>query len=368
MKHEGIQVDYFKDPDVCLLSRTKALLSQHLKNNANSHLIGNLYLDLGQIYQRIRNYPLAHQAWEKASGYFTDEREQLYRATAYYQQGLLYLQERQVALALDRWQQVLEMLAPDWGEGLLLRAQASYQLGRYFLSIGNVEEAKGYLEDGIFFARQGGHGQEEVLAMQELARVFQRMGNPMLSIRVCQNALAKCKRMGDDVLLASIINDLGYLYEDRKEWRRAVSAFRYSLRVQQQYETPEAHRTLIQLGKMYIKIDPEQTKQYCQIAIDRLLAKLTHRFDEKQEQQLAQVFELMGLYCREKNDRKNMLMFFRQSMEIYKKYSLAPQWNDVYQIYSKYAPSDELHPYDESMELVNRLPNHEKLRRYRSIG
>lgn len=367
MKQEEIQVHYFEDPDVYLLSRTKALLSHHLESNASSHLIGTLYMDLGQIYQRIRNYPLAHQAWENASGCFDGERERLYRATAYYQQGILYFQERQIVLALKRWQQVLEVLAYAGREGLILRAQAAYELGRYFLSVGNIEEAKGYLEEGLLFARQGGHGKEEVLAMQELARVFHRIGNPVVAIRIYQNALGKCRQMKNDRLLASIINDLGYLYEERKEWKRAVSAFRYSLAVQPP-DSPETHRTLVQLARIFFKIDPEQTRQYCQQAIEGLLTGLIHRFNEQQEKQLAQVFELMGLYCREKNDRKNMLMFFRQSLEIYRKNFMEPQWNEVYQIYSKYIPADEQYLYDESKTLVNGLPKHEKLRCNLSIS
>lgn len=368
MNREGKKRDAHEDVDVNALSRTKALLYHHLESNANSGLIGKIYLDLGEIYQRIRNYPLAHEAWNKASGYFADVKESLHLAITYYQQGMLFLHERQGEKAFEKWGQVLQVLADESRESLLLRSQTVYQMGTYLLEEGKVEEAKSYLEEGIGTARRGGHLREEVLAMRGMARLHSQAKRICLATKIYHNILDKCRGLQDEAILGSVINDLGYLYEAKKEYRRALSAFHYSREIERRLGNPNLHNTLVELARLYLRFDLEQAKVYCQEAIDLLLAGLSYRFNERQEKQLAQVFELMAFYCREKSDRKNMLIFCRQALEIYKKYRMEKQWNEMYQIYSKFAPTGEIEQYNEAWELINGLPQHEKLRLHKFIG
>lgn len=367
MKEEEKRIHTHVDVDVRDLSRTKELLYHHLQDDVNSHSLGNIYLDLGRIYSRIRNYPLAHEAWEKASGCFTDPKAPLELATAYYQQGLLFLEERKARPALEKWGLALEVLQDDWQGGSLLKCQVIYQMGKCLSEEGQLEEAKEYLEDGILLAQRFNHVQEEIQSMRELARVFFRQGSIPVARKVYYNILHKRKSSLEVKQLAEIVNDLGYLYNEQKEYRRANAAFRYSLTVQREHNDPAMFETLLQLGRLNLNFDLERAKSYCQEAIDRLLGELTYRFNESQEKCLAQVFYIMAMYCREKSDRKNLQMFCRQSLQIYKKHRMEAQWNEVYQLYNKYA-SDQIQYYSEAWELINKLPQHEKLRLHKVTG
>lgn len=367
MKEEEKRVQAHVDVDVHDLSRTKELLYHHLQDDVSSHSLGNIYLDLGRIYSRIRNYPLAHEAWEKASGCFADPKAPLELATTYYQQGLLFLEERKAMLALEKWEMALEVLKDDWQGGSLLKCQVIYQMGKCLREQGNLEGAKEFLESGILLAQRFGNYTEEVLSMRELARVFFKQSNVQVARKIYYNILHKWKTSLTTSQIAEVTNDLGYLYNEQKDYRRAISAFRYSLRVQREQNDPGLFETLLQLGRLYLSFDPEQAKGYCQEAIERLLDDLTCRFNEAQEKRLAQVYYIMALYCREKSEKKNLLMFCRQSLQIYKKHRMEAQWNEVYQLYSKYA-SDQIQYYSEAWELINKLPQHEKLRLHTASG
>ena len=361
------KINIHDDVDVHALSRTKELLYHHLEDDANSHSLGKIYLDLGTIYQRIRNYPLAHDAWEKASGCFADPEAPLELATAYYQQGLLFLEERKADLALDKWYQALAVLPDEWAGGSLLKCQVILEIGKCLCDVGRFEEAQDFFEDGIKRAQRAGHYSEEALTMRELAQVFFRQGNLSQARTFCQSTLHKWKILRDKLHIGQIVNDLGYIYQELKEYQRAIAAFKYSLTIQRQYNDPVRFETLLQLGKLYLRHDPEITKEYCQEAVSQLLESLSYRFNEAQEKKLGQVFYLLANYCKEKNDRKNLLMFCRQSLQIYKKYRMEAQWNEVYQLYSKFA-SDQVQHYNDAWDLINKLPQHEKLRLHKVTG
>ncbi len=94
------RITHKNEAEVGDLARIKALLYHHLQQNTSSKIIGTLYLNLGQIYQNIKNYPLAHKACEQAQEYFRSREDSLSLATTYYQEGLLLFEEDEVIQAM----------------------------------------------------------------------------------------------------------------------------------------------------------------------------------------------------------------------------------------------------------------------------
>ncbi|AZR74626.1 hypothetical protein BBF96_15335 [Anoxybacter fermentans] len=368
MERNILKIDLADDADVSNLSKIKTLLYHHLQHKPSPPLIGKLYLNQGLVYCKIKNYPLAHEAWEKAASYFKDFSDPFNLALTYYYQGLLFSEEEEVVKALEKWNQVLVLLSDDQEEKALLKCQTLYQIGKTLLEIGELERANEYLKKGARIAKQGKYIYEEALITQELARVWVKMGEWNRALQLYYKTIAKWKELKEERRIGMVLDDLGYLYCQLGDVKKAINAFKYSLRIQKKYQDEDLSQTLLQLGRLYLRIDPEKTKYYCQEIIKILLEELGYRFTEAQEKQLAHVFFLMGLYCREKSDRKNMLMFLKQSLSIYKKFHMEAQWYEVYKIYKKYAQSKIEERFNEAKELVNQLVHHEKLRLHKFIG
>ncbi len=247
------------------------------------------------------------------------------------------------------------MISEEWHSEILLKTQAFYQIGMAFKEIGKLNEAIVYLEDGVLRARRIENNELDALTMQALAQIYHKLGDLNEAKEMWFYSLEKYKLIQNKEQMGKVLNDLGYLYVEKDEFKRAISSFKYSLKIQQENNDSNLPTTLLQLAKLYLQIDPDKAQFYCKESVDALLKDLGYRFSEEQEEQLAHGFFVMGLCCREKNDKKNMLMFLEKSLGIYKKFRMKPQWEEVYQVYQKYGPIKMEQRYNGTNEVVHEL-------------
>ena len=356
---------YLNDVDVDELTNVKRLLGHHLDNMSSSALIGKLYLNQGQIYRKIKNYPLAQKTWKKAISYFKLFDDPLNLARAYYYQGLTFKEEEKFSEALSRWNNILELSVLD--DEPELKSKAFYQMGITLIyHLQDLEKARRYLEEGAGLAKKAGDYHLEIKITQELACLLVKMGDFDQALRVYYRVIARWKGLNEKSQLAKVLDDLGRLHQKMDQVKRAISAFKYSLRLKEKCDRDNIGATIIQLSKTYLEDDIEKTRYYCQKFTENFIEDVDYIIDKKVEKELAQIFFLMGLYCQRKDDKKNMLIFFKQSLTIYKKYEMEDKWHKVYKIYSKYNKSEN--KFSETKDLVNGLANHEKLRLHKSMG
>lgn len=364
MKSENCNLDFTNDTDVGELSLIKALLAQHLEQDSNSQTLGRLYLDLGEIYLRIRNYPLAHQAWEKASQCFQDIQSVFNLAETYYQHGLLLAREKKYVKALEKWDQALCSLSSDHRDEIVLKCKILYEMGQRFLILGELNQAEESFKRELELSQQIQTFDQEALAHQGLAKYYTHLQSYAEAQNYYIQSLRIWKVLGAECKIHSILKELGYLYQKQGDYSRAIRAFKSGLKIcQQATENVEEQVDIhLRLAWLYLQVDLEQAKVYCEKVTDILLTSLIYRFNSIQEKQLARVLYILGLYCREKQERKNLLVFCKQSMQIYQKYRMEEEWNQVFQLYNKYAPAEEREKFYQTRELVNTLSHHEKLK------
>lgn len=360
MKHGAYPIGFTDDPDVGNLSKIKALLYYYLEVESNPRLIGRLYLNQSQIYQKIKNYPLANEALEKAAEYFIGLPDQLNLASTYYYQGLLLFEQGKQSQSLVKWNQALHLLSEERDEEHLLKCQISYQIGNYFFEVERYEEARKYLKQGVLMAEKGGYLSEEVVALQGLANTYMSMGNLKKALKLYYQVLAKWRYLNDEYQIGVVLNKLGQIYYQMNDFDKATNVLEHSLKILKEYESKDLTITLIQLAEIYVKVEIEKAKLYCKEAIDLLLKDQNFRFNEDKEKQLAGVFYVMGLCCRERAERKNMFLFFHESMKIYKKYQMKAEWQRIYKIFYKYLHPDEELRFDQTKDLVEKLTRQDK--------
>lgn len=362
------QVGFTDDPDIGSLSKIKTLLYRHLEDKSNPQLIGRLYLNQSEVYQKIRNYPLAYNALEKAMEYFAELEDILNLAFAYYYQGILLTEERKFLEARENLYQAFSLLSDDRDEEILLRCQITFQLGKNLREIGLLEEAVANLEDGALLAKTHGFNYQEAQIMHLLGQIYLKLGNLKQAKQIFLATISKWRMLNDKRQMGLVLDDLGYLYVQLEENKRAISAFKYSIKKQQKYGSAKLPTSFQKLAEIYLKIDPEQSKFYCQEAIDALLTSLAYNFSEVMEKQLAEVFYIMALYCQQKNCYKNMELFFRKSLRIYQKYHLKNNWEEVYETYQKYVQTDEELSFNATTELVKGLTGHDQFNLKKIVG
>lgn len=363
-KQEG----FTDDPDIGSLSKIKTLLYRHLEHKSNPQLIGRLYLNQSEVYQKIRNYPLAYDALEKAMEYFADLEDILNLALAYYYQGLLLTEEKKYLQARENLYQGFSLLSDDRNEEILLKCQITYQLGRVLEEIGLLEEAVANLEDGALLAEIHGFNYQEAQMMHLLGQISLKLGNLDQAKQILLKILPKWQMLNDQYQIGLVLDDLGYVYLQLKENKRAVSAFKYSIKMLEKFNSSKLPTSLLKLAQIYLEIDSDQSKLYCQKAIDAVLTHLADKFTEDMEKQLAEVFYIMALFCQQRNYLKNMELFFKKSLKIYQKYHLQENWSQVYQTYRKYLPTGEELSFNATTELVKGLTGHGQFNLKKIVG
>lgn len=366
MKSENSNLDFTNDNDVGELSRIKALLAYHLEQDSDSQTLGRLFLDLGKIYLRIRNYPLAHQAWEKASQCFKNTKNGMHLAETYYQHGLLLAQEKKYIQALEKWSHALHSLSSAYREEIVLKCKIFYEMGQSLLILGELDHAEESFEQELELSLQIQRPDQEALACQGLGQYYTHLQYFSKAQEFYIQSLRIWEEIGIECRIHSVLKELGHVYQRQGDNNKAIHVLKSSLKTCQQVE--ERVDIHLLLAWLYLKVDLEQAKTYCKKIIDLLLISLVYRFNPIQEKQLARVLYILGLYYRERQERKNLLVFCKQSMQIYQKYRMEEEWNHVFQLYNKFAPAEERGKFFKTRELVNTLPSHEKLHVHNFIG
>ena len=356
------------DPDIGSLSKIKTLLYRHLEHKSNPQLIGRLYLNQSEVYQKIRNYPLAYDALEKARVYFAYLEDILNLALAYYYQGILLTEEKKYLKARENLYQGYSLLSDDRNEEILLKCQIIYQLGKTLKEIGLLEEAVSNLEDGALLAKNHNFNYLEAQIMHLLGQISLNLGNLNQAKQIFLQILPQWQMLNDQYQIGLVLDDLGYVYHQLKENQRVINAFKYSIKMLDKFNSPKLPSSLLKLAQIYLEINPDESKLYCQEAIDALLTDLADNFTEDMEKQLAEVFWIMALYCQQKNYLKNMELFFKKSLRIYQKYHLQENWNQVYQTYRKYLPTGEEMSFNATTELVKGLTGYGKFNLKKIVG
>ncbi len=368
MRWDAYRLEFADDPDVGNLSKIKTLLYRHLEHKSNPQLIGRLYLNQSQIYQKIKNYPLAYDALEKAMKYFNDVKDSLDLSLSYYYQGILLIEEGKLLKAREKFEEALSLIFEDRDEEIQLKCQIYYQLGVCLRGLDKEDLARFYLEEGMMKARSSGFIYQETLSMQALAQMYLQMGELNKAKENYYQTLPKWRHLKEELQVGLVLDDLGYLHYKLGDEQRAISAFTYSCQIQRKYNTDKLPGTLYQLGKIYLKVDLEKSRRLCKEAIELLLEGLAYRFNLGKEKQLSQLFFLMGQYSQEKNDRKNMLLFLKESLKIYKKYRMEDHWNEVYSYFQKYCQPEEEMNFNETTELVKGLRQNGKFNLKKIVG
>ena len=136
----------------------------------------------------------------------------------------------------------------------LLIAAAQEQLGKLYLSQGNMAAAELYLEDAVLRTRKLQHpGWEHDLAnrLNHLARAYQGEGHSQMALETVAEAISICNQMDDPVMLAQGYIIRGDAYTGLHQYTRAEASYLEALILsEEKRQFAEKAQALKQLGML----------------------------------------------------------------------------------------------------------------------
>jgi len=134
------------------------------------------------------------------------------------------------------------------------RARALYTLGDLDTNDGNYEQAVEKLQNSLaLYRRLNGSGSSYDLNIAgvygALGRAYPEMGDSTSGLVCLNKALDIAERHSDNRLIASLRNDIGYLYLEQEDYAQASAQFSESLKTYEaQNNQRERGRLLLNLG------------------------------------------------------------------------------------------------------------------------
>jgi CHAT domain-containing protein len=224
-------------------------------------LLGTTYYNIGRTYSGLNQFPAAIGAYEKSGDYF--EQAGLRRDLIYVlaDLGALYFiredyerarkySERSIAIAdgvsadspLGAW-------PDDFG-----RARALLTLGEIDSRDGDNERAVQRLEGSLALYQRLGRGNSSYDVYMEriysaLGRTYPEIGESARALLYLGKALEIANAQSDTNMIASLHNDIGYLYLEQEDYGQANAQFSESLKIYVALENQrEEARVLLNLG------------------------------------------------------------------------------------------------------------------------
>ncbi|MEV0388970.1 BTAD domain-containing putative transcriptional regulator [Nonomuraea sp. NPDC050643] len=177
--------------------------------------LSNAYLRLGHLLEAVEHLDKALELSRQTDRKRGQEAYLNNLANAHHQLGRL-------ELALDQLGQALE-LATDRSAALICT------MGAVRHSLGRLDEASQYLNDGLCLSRQRGDHGVELECLTALAALYRDLGHHLEALELSGMALAMSRDLDDHFLQAGILNVVATLHRDLGQYGEALRLHQQAL-------------------------------------------------------------------------------------------------------------------------------------------
>jgi putative nucleotidyltransferase with HDIG domain len=126
-----------------------------------------------------------------------------------------------------------------------------------YQGLGQLDNAEACYLRALMAAEEVGYSRLAVMIEQNLATIASTQGDSALALRRYQSAMQRYEASGDVQGLAGVLNNIGMLYSDLRQWERAEAAFERALMYAQQRQDSEVVGT-IQLNRADMFVQQER--------------------------------------------------------------------------------------------------------------
>lgn len=225
---------------------------------------------LGRLYAGLGEWVKAAMFHERAAVFYHDEDDKLFEARALHFQGLALFYMGRTEDAIDHYQEALclrqqtgnrlgEVIttqalaqayhvldevqrALDCHERALflldqeeddqwLRALSVHDLGVLYLALGEMDQARDYLEDARHAWKELNDRRRQAASLSQLGRLYAQLGDLETALSHHRHALTLRRETGDQRGVASSLSKLGLVYQWRGELAQAHNHYQQALAI-----------------------------------------------------------------------------------------------------------------------------------------
>src|SRR5437588_543680 len=115
-----------------------------------------------------------------------------------------------------------------------LKLQALNNMALVYQGIGQPQQALKLYEQALPIRREAGDRAGEATTLSNMAVVYQGIGQPQQALKLYEQALPIMREVGDRAGEAATLNGMAYLYQDMQQYPEARTAFEQSIALEQQ--------------------------------------------------------------------------------------------------------------------------------------
>lgn len=176
-----------------------------LENIHVESTLAQAYMNLGLVYQKLRDHKRAIEYYQHAEILFHTAGDNRELPLLYIEIGLAHADSGSILDAFESFKKAYSECTPDCSSALL--SQIMFAEGKAFLARGHWFEAKGKLEVSLSMAREIGN--EKLIAENHvsLSRLYSELGEADLANQLLGNAEAIACRKGFNQLLLDVYRE-----------------------------------------------------------------------------------------------------------------------------------------------------------------
>jgi CHAT domain-containing protein/Tfp pilus assembly protein PilF len=252
-----------------------AIPKQIFQNN------GAIHYNIAGVYSNLGNYTKALEFYRKAlaltqkRGYKEGEVQILNRM------GIVYFRQREYEIALDSYQQALEIIKTIDTDKKLLEGATLYNIGYVYLYTEKHPFALDLFQQSLTIYQQFGSKYSTVQIINAIGQAYSKLGNYEIALDFLQQGLVIAQEIGAKESEGNILKNIGYLLEKQNQPELAIVFLKQSI------NTREIIRNTIK------GLSQELQQSYIEVVADdyRALANLLLKHDRVIEAQ--QVLDLL---------------------------------------------------------------------------
>ncbi len=209
---------------------------------------------------------------------------------------------------------------PDKKERSLSLAKIYFKLSRMLLVQTKYKQARSYYFKALTYCKII---RDEALICRCIAGIgasYHLENRFNIALRVYEQVYEMACKRGDKVLIGRILHSYGDIATKTYKFEEAQINYERSLELSEEkgdFLTTAA--TLLEMGRLHMKINPELTRKFCEEAIDKLIENITADTRCKCERLMGKALYLMALYYSKFKDYERAMSNLFQAKEIFQK-------------------------------------------------
>lgn len=289
----------------------------------NNEILGRVYSNIGDVYQRQSNFDDAIEYYKKALEIADGGNRNLYNiSTCYNNIGMLYMNNGDYNKALTCLEKSLEIRVELYGQDDNNEvATCYYHIGMAYMHLQSYLKALDYYQKSLEIRRKinGDMHQDVANSIYSIGFLYFQQGNSEKALQMYEEAWMIYNKIygGSHPFLATCTNGIGGIYARKKDYVRALNCYERALSIRKKIfgnYHPQIATSLNNIGSIYdYQTEYEKALEYYQKALEikRIFYKENHPSVAVSYNNIGGVYYSEGNY-------QAALGFYEKAYEIYK--------------------------------------------------